>query len=100
MVGDSTHNRYIVIHKRDSTTQSINETHPAYDCLQYPLIFWKGQDGYGINLVQYNGKKLSCMNYYTYFIMVRDNDKYLVLHYRELLHQFATDVQPKYYTRI
>ena len=92
MVGESTNKRDIIIHKRDSTVQRINETHPAYDCLQYPLIFWKGQDGYGINLMQSNFKKLSCMNYYAYLIMVRDNDINLLLHYRELFHQFATDM--------
>ena len=82
MIGDSTNKRDIIINKRYSTIQRINETHPSYDCLQYPLIFWKGQSGYGINLKQSNGKKMSCMNYYAYLIMVRENDYNVILHFR------------------
>ena len=95
MIGDSTNKRDIIINKRDSTIQSINETHPSYDCLQYPLIFWKGQSGYGINLKQSNGKKMSCMNYYAYLIMVRENDYNVILHFRELYHQYATYMYAK-----
>ena len=95
MIGDSTNKRDIIINKRDSTIQRINETHPSYDCLQYPLIFWKGQSGYGINLKQSNGKKMSCMNYYAYLIMVRENDYNVILHFRELYHQYATDIYAK-----
>ena len=95
MIGDSTNKRDIIINKRDSTIQRINETHPSYDCLQYPLIFWKGQSGYGINLKQSNGKKMSCMNYYAYLIMVRENDYNVILHFRELYHQYATDMYAK-----
>ncbi|GFW01795.1 OTU domain-containing protein [Trichonephila clavipes] len=28
----------------------INETHRAYDALQYPLMFFRGEDGYQINI--------------------------------------------------
>lgn len=52
MVGDRTGSREIVIRRRDSNLQFIADTHRSYDALQYPLIFWKGQDGYSINIRQ------------------------------------------------
>ncbi|GFT82872.1 helitron_like_N domain-containing protein [Nephila pilipes] len=50
MVGDRTGAREIVIRRRNSNLQFIADTHRSYDALQYPLIFWKGQDGYSINI--------------------------------------------------
>ncbi|XP_025203820.1 uncharacterized protein LOC112600731 [Melanaphis sacchari] len=45
MVGDRTATREIVIRRRNNNIEFIAETHRSYDALQYPLIFWKGQDG-------------------------------------------------------
>ena len=64
MIGDTTNKRDIIIHNRDSTVHRINEIHPAYDCLQYPLIYCKGEDTWDINMKQTNETKLSCMRYY------------------------------------
>lgn len=52
MVGDRTTARQIVIRRRNNNLQFIAETHRSYDALQYPLIFWKGQDGYCVNIKQ------------------------------------------------
>ncbi len=52
MVGDCTAAREIVIRRRNNNFQFIADTHRSYDALQYPLIFWKGQDGYCINIKQ------------------------------------------------
>ncbi|GFT79537.1 uncharacterized protein NPIL_395381, partial [Nephila pilipes] len=52
MVGDRTDAREIVIRRRNNNLQFIADTHRSYDALQYPLIFWKGQDGYSINIKQ------------------------------------------------
>ncbi|GFT79050.1 helitron_like_N domain-containing protein [Nephila pilipes] len=52
MVGDRTGAREIVILRRNNNLQFIADTHRSYDALQYPLIFWKGQDGYSINIKQ------------------------------------------------
>lgn len=30
--------------------QRISETHQSYNALQYPQIFWQGEDGYYINI--------------------------------------------------
>ena len=74
MIGDTTNKRDIIIHNRDSTVHRINEIHPAYDCLQYPLIYCKGEDTWDINMKQKNETKLPCMRYYAYIIMMRENE--------------------------
>ncbi len=69
--------------------QRIKETYSAYDSLQHPLIFWKGEDSYCINLKQVNSvtgpetnKILSCMDFYDSRFMVRDGFHPL-LHFKE-----------------
>ena len=52
MIGDHTSSREIVIRRRNNNLEFIADTHRSYDALQYPLIFWKGQDGYCINIKQ------------------------------------------------
>ncbi|XP_023224699.1 uncharacterized protein LOC111625712 [Centruroides sculpturatus] len=52
MVGDRTGAREIVIRRRNNNLQFTADTHRSYDALQYPLTFWKGQDGYCINIKQ------------------------------------------------
>uniref|UniRef100_W5LX14 ATP-dependent DNA helicase n=1 Tax=Lepisosteus oculatus TaxID=7918 RepID=W5LX14_LEPOC len=48
----------IILHQRNDTHPRIPETHRSYDALQYPIIFWKGQDGYFINILSLSsGKK-------------------------------------------
>lgn len=71
--------RDIIIQRRSNTLQRIAETHRSYDALQYPLIFWQGEDGYHFNIQQINpntgaetNKKVSSKEFYAYRIMIRD----------------------------
>lgn len=81
----------------------IPDCHRLYDALQYPLIFWKGQSGYEYNIPQINpdtadvlhGKKVSCMNFYAYILMVRDGQSNHILRFRGLMHQFIVDMYAK-----
>ncbi|KIH68829.1 hypothetical protein ANCDUO_00836 [Ancylostoma duodenale] len=45
MVGDESDRRDIIIQKRNDSLQHISGTHRSYDALQYPIIFWEGEDG-------------------------------------------------------
>ena len=45
MAGDPCEHRDIRIQRRDNTMQIIQDNHRSYDALQYPLIFWEGEDG-------------------------------------------------------
>lgn len=54
MVGGVFEQRDIRIMRRDNNIQVIHDSHRSYDALQYPLIFWEGDDGYHINIKQTN----------------------------------------------
>lgn len=47
IVGEQLEIRDIVLTRRDTgQLQRISKTRGSYDALQYPLMFWQGQDGY------------------------------------------------------
>lgn len=51
MNGDPLDKRDIRVTFRDNTTRNISDLHRSYDALlQYPLIFWNGQDEYHIDI--------------------------------------------------
>jgi len=52
IVGQEFTIRDIILRARDDTLQRVNETHRAYDDLQYPLMFYRGEDEYCINIPQ------------------------------------------------
>lgn len=55
IVGENLDSRDIVITRRDTgQLKQIYETHRSYDCLQYPLMFWQGDDGYHFNIKMIN----------------------------------------------
>ncbi|GIY01859.1 helitron_like_N domain-containing protein [Caerostris darwini] len=102
MVGDPVDNRAIKITRRDNTVHVISDLHSSYDALQYPLIFWQGQDGYHINIKQVHpvtgnetNKKVSSMCYYAYRLMIRNNQDNYILRYRQLYHQYVVDMYAK-----
>lgn len=103
IVGESGDPRDIIIRRRSGMLQRICEMHPLYDALQYPLLFWKGQNTYDWNLTEVDpvtgielpAKKLSTMSYYSYLLVVRDSDSNLILRSRDLLNQFVVDMCAK-----
>lgn len=50
VVGDQFQSRDIILHRRNEELQRVSETHRSYDALQYPILFWKGDDGYHFNI--------------------------------------------------
>lgn len=54
IVGENMKSRDIVLHCRDNKLKRVSETHRSYDALQYPLIFWQGEDGYHFNIKMVN----------------------------------------------
>ncbi|GBP65086.1 hypothetical protein EVAR_5232_1 [Eumeta japonica] len=97
MVGDCTAAREIVIRRRNNNLQFIADTHRSYDALQYPLIFWKGQDGYCINIKQRDtvsgaetNKNVSSKDYYAYRLMIRRGLDNVILRCRALSTTWST----------
>jgi hypothetical protein len=102
MVGDQFERRDIIIHRRGEALQRISETHRSYDALQYPLMLWRGEDGYHFNIMQINSatgkptnKKVSAMDFYAYRIMIREMQTNHILNFRQLFHQFIVDMYAK-----
>ncbi|UYV74337.1 hypothetical protein LAZ67_11003112 [Cordylochernes scorpioides] len=102
MVGQEFGPRDIVLHCRNNLTQRISEIHQAYDSLQYPLIFCRGEVGYSVSLPQVNPstreimqKTVSCMNFYAYRMMVRAGEFNSLLRYGMLTNQFWVDMYAK-----
>ncbi|AEE09607.1 putative DNA helicase [Cotesia vestalis bracovirus] len=103
IVGEQLEKRDIVLTRRDTgQLQQISETHRSYDTLQYPLMFWQGEDGYYFNIKMKNPlngeettKKVSSMNYYAYRLMIRQNADNYLLRFRRLFQQYCVDMYVK-----
>ena len=79
---------------RDSQLKKISELHPAYDPLQYPLLFPHGTQGYSINMPQQGGgRKLTMMRFTAYHIMAREGNN--LIKGRRLYQQYLVDAYCK-----
>ena len=103
IVGNEFDKRDIVLEKKNNQLQRVAETHRSYDALQYPLIFWQGEDGYNFLIMQtdpitgmpVDRKKVSAMDFYAYRIMMRTGTVNHILRCRQLFHQFVVDMYAK-----
>ncbi|GFV12325.1 putative DNA helicase [Trichonephila clavipes] len=102
IVGEEFESRDIILHRRSGDIQRVSETHRSYDGLQYPILFWRGDDGYHFNIKMINpqtgektNKKVSAMNYYSYRLMIRQNAESHILKCRQLFHQYIVDMYAK-----
>ena len=88
-------NRDIVLETRSAQLKRITETHRSYDALQYPLLLPWGDDGYRLDFKpDPNKKKVTCMDFYSYLLMVRDPISHLHLG-RALFSQYIVDMYAK-----
>jgi hypothetical protein len=99
IVGKEFESRDIILHRRSGDIQRVSETHRSYDGLQYPILFWRGDDGYHFNIKMRNpqtgegtNKKVSAMNYYSYRLMICQNAENRILKCRQLFHQYIVDM--------
>ncbi|UYV61181.1 hypothetical protein LAZ67_1003719 [Cordylochernes scorpioides] len=102
LAGNQFGSRDIVLRQRDNLLQHVSDTHRFYDALQYPLIFWKGQEGYSFHIPQIDpntrqplSSKVSSMEFYGYFIMGRRNSPNFIVQLGQLFHQFLVNMYAK-----
>ncbi|KAE9525651.1 hypothetical protein AGLY_014178 [Aphis glycines] len=103
IVGEQFLSRDIVLHRRNEQLQRVSELHQSYDALQYPLLHWKGDDGYHFNIPMIDprtgrdipGKTVSAMNYYSYRFMVHPQEDNFILRFGKLFNQYAVDMYTK-----
>ncbi|CAI6375927.1 unnamed protein product [Macrosiphum euphorbiae] len=100
--GNEFSKRDIVLQKRSNEYVTVQETHKSYDALQYPLMFWMGEDGYHFEIYEINPvtglstkKRVSSMKFYAYRMMIRTNPENHLLHYKQLLNQFIVYMYAK-----
>ncbi|UYV80633.1 hypothetical protein LAZ67_19001160 [Cordylochernes scorpioides] len=102
LAGNQFGSRDIVLHQRDNLLKHVSDTQRFYDALQYPLIFWKGQEGYSFHIPQIDpntrqplSSKVSSMDFYGYVIMVRRNSPNVIVQFGQLFYQFLVDMYAK-----
>ncbi|XP_028107811.1 uncharacterized protein LOC114306727 [Camellia sinensis] len=99
IVGDgseSTTNRDIIVRKLDGHLQRINETHPSYMPLQYPLLFPHGTDGWRRSIsftLGTNNKRegVSMREFYAFRLQFRVGEGKTLLQGGCLFQQFVVD---------
>nr|KAJ0204134.1 hypothetical protein LSAT_V11C500232920 [Lactuca sativa] len=74
-IGNSIDNRDIIVTTKSGSRQRINELHPAYLALQYPLLFPYGDDGYRVD-IPHRGVTCSTNSKRHYFIAITCNPKW------------------------
>ncbi|XP_041999880.1 uncharacterized protein LOC121749372 [Salvia splendens] len=90
--------RDIIVEKRSGRLQRINELHPSYLALQYPLLFAYGEDQYsekigfsGSGTSSGNRKRVSPKEFFAYRLHDRVNECSVLLYSRRLFQQFVVD---------
>lgn len=101
VVGDFRENmdkRDIILEKTSGKLKRINELHPCYLPMQYPLIFPYGEDGFRLGIkngftgITKNKKpNISMREFFSYRIMIRKVGSHVLLLSRRLLQQFLVD---------
>jgi len=94
IVGDehTGNHRDIIIEKQTGLLKRINELHPAYLLLQYPLLYPRGEDGYRPdiphkdhpNIHAAKRKKVTMREYFCYRLQSMNNEAQTILHSRRL----------------
>ncbi|CAH0393878.1 unnamed protein product [Bemisia tabaci] len=102
IVGEAFEKRDIVLHKRNDMLLRVSEIHRSYDALQYPLLFCEGEDGYQINLPQYDpitntalSKSVSAADFYSFRLMTREKQSNRLFYCRDLMNQYLVDMYAK-----
>ncbi|XP_021995675.1 uncharacterized protein LOC110892839 [Helianthus annuus] len=89
----------IVVRKKSGGLQRINELHPSYLALQYPLIFPYAEDGYRVG-IKHRGiaiddevlrTNLTIREFFCYKIQDRQNQFSLLVNAKKLFQQFLVD---------
>ena len=96
--GDGTQpsgHRDIIVHRQDGPLRCISNGSPMYECLQYPLLFIYGEDGYyyGLQMSPAKEDRLSQTDYIAYRIQHRLDEFSLLLHAGRLFQQYLVDMQ-------
>ncbi|CAN6580175.1 unnamed protein product [Malus baccata var. baccata] len=94
VVGEGSENirgRDIVVQTTDGQLKSIKDCVGYYDPLQYPLLLPYGMYGWDVNTRNNTNRKVTCCDYYSYVLQIRQHDESLLLRSGRLLQQYVVD---------
>lgn len=99
-----TNKRDIVVNKKGKI-KHIDQYNPNFDSLHYMLPFPNGEQGYHFDIKQKNQKQssnkaqkqqtVSCVQYYSYRIQIRDLEKITVNNFGRLFQQYVVEMYSK-----
>ena len=96
-VGTSENFRDIIVETQSGMLQRINELHPSYLPMQYPLLFPYGEDGYRKDIL-FSGSKigkremLSMREWVCFRIQQRKNEPMTIFTSKKLFQQLLVDL--------
>ena len=85
--------------KKSGLLKRIDEIHPSYLALQYPLIFTYGEDGFRLGIqkrtteatAKHKRQTISMRQWYAFRLQERENESHTLLHSKRLFQQFLVD---------
>jgi hypothetical protein len=85
--------RDIILHLRDGGIRSIQDTHPLFDALCYPLLFPRGENSWTIGLLP--KKERTPQKYYRFLLAFRAQHDNLLHRSGRIFQQFVVDMFQK-----
>jgi hypothetical protein len=98
-IGVENEQRDVIVEYKDGGLKRINELHPSYMALQYPLLFPYGEDGFRLGILYrnvngriHNTKDFITMReYYAYRLQEREGEGHTLIYGGRLFQQFDVD---------
>jgi hypothetical protein len=98
-IGVDNAHRDVIVDYKEGGLQRINELHPSYMSLQYPLLFPYGENGFRLGILRrsVNGTTLNTSNcvtrreYYAYRLQKRQGEGHTLIYGGRLFQQFVVD---------
>jgi hypothetical protein len=98
-IGVENAHRDVIVDYKEGRLQRINELHPSYMALQYPLLFPYGEDGFRLGILHksVNGTKhntnsyVTMREYYAYRLQERQGEGNTLICGGRLFQQFVVD---------
>uniref|UniRef100_A0A2N9HBP6 ATP-dependent DNA helicase n=1 Tax=Fagus sylvatica TaxID=28930 RepID=A0A2N9HBP6_FAGSY len=98
-IGVENEHRDVIVEYKDGGLKRINELHPSYMALQYPLLFPYGEDGFRLGILYrnvngriHNTKDFITMReYYAYRLQEREGEGHTLIYGGRLFQQFDVD---------
>jgi hypothetical protein len=98
-IGVDNAHRDVIVDYKEGGLQRINELHPSYMALQYPLLFPYGEDGFRLGILRRSisgtrhntNSYVTMREYYAYRLQKRQDEGHTLIYGGRLFQQFVVD---------